>query len=190
MPLYVALRPDIEVLGQPALNVFSAMGPHASLGIRIAARHGIKNMVPTGWYPQQAWLNTLREICESTGENTLFSVGKRIPELAVWPADLPGIEAAMAALDVVYHLNHRRGGQVMYDPSTGTMLEGIGRYSYRSEGKRRGVMVCENPYPSDLDRGIISGVARRYQPTVEVEQDDGQPSRKRGGESCTFIIRW
>ena len=190
MPQYVALRPDIEVLGQPALNVFAAMGAYANQGQRIAARHGIKPFSATDWISHQAWLNTLRDIAQLIGEHTLFSVGKRIPELIAWPPEVNTLEAALGSLDIVYHLNHRRAGQVMFDPNTGVMLEGIGHYFYRADGKRRVIMVCENPYPSDLDRGIIAGVARKYQPAVEVEQDDSKPSRKRDGESCTFIIRW
>jgi hypothetical protein len=70
------------------------------------------------------------------------------------------------------------------------MREGIGHYAFHRDGTRSGVMVCNTPYPSDFDRGIVTGVARRFRAHATVVMDESQPSRKRGGESCTYLVAW
>ena len=74
--------------------------------------------------------------------------------------------------------------------ATGAMREGIGHYAFRRDGPRSGVMVCNTPYPSDFDRGIVAGVARKFRPNATVVIDETKPSRKRGAHSCSYIIAW
>ena len=106
------------------------------------------------------------------------------------PPEVDSVERALSTLDVLFHLHHRVDGQVMFDPATGKMLEGIGHYSFQSDGNRRAFMICNNPYPSDFDRGIITGLARKLKPAAQVTQDETQPSRKRGDDSCTYVVTW
>ena len=110
--------------------------------------------------------------------------------IAFRPPEIDNIEAALASIDVAYHMNHRIQGEVLFDPATGIMKEGIGHYRYQPGGDRGGVMVCETPYPSEFDRGIITGTARRWRPTVEVTLDESKPTRKRGADSCTYLVKW
>ncbi len=55
-------------------------------------------------------------------------------------------------------------------------------------------MECKNPYPSELDRGIITTLVRRYTPgrphEVDVVLDTTKPSREQGADSCWYIISW
>jgi hypothetical protein len=54
-------------------------------------------------------------------------------------------------------------------------------------------MVCHNPYPSDFDQGIIYAVARKFAPKGDfpsVKLDETAPTRKKGGDSCTFLVTW
>ena len=85
----------------------------------------------------------------------------------------------MASIDVAYHMNHRGGD--------------IGSYRFESTGPKSGKMICRNPYPSDLDQGIVYAVARRFAPKGAfplVKLDETAPSRKRGADACTFLIAW
>jgi hypothetical protein len=79
----------------------------------------------------------------------------------------------------------------MFDPVTGQMLEGIGHYVYQAvEGKKEIVMTCENPYPCRFDLGIIKGMAQRFEPTASITHDTTKGCRKKGAESCTYVVTW
>lgn len=56
------------------------------------------------------------------------------------------------------------------------------------------MMTCDNPYPCDFDHGIISAMARRFQPkdslVVHVEHMDSEPCRKQGADSCSYLVEW
>lgn len=189
-PRYVAFRPGIQVSGQSVLAVTRAMGRYALLAQNALARQGIKSVHPSGWYPQQAFLNAFREVAFEIGEHTLFAMGKKVPDLAGVPPKFTTIEAALAAVDVAYHASHRDAEGSLFDPKTGSIREGIGHYAFRSEGPRAGVMVCDTPYPSDFDRGIVAGVARLFRPDATVVLDKSKPTRKRGARSCVYLIAW
>lgn len=191
MAQYIAFRPGIEVQGRPVQGMFDAAGGRfAPLFTKILNKLGLDKFEPTDWLPLEIWLDVLREIATSIGERTLFAMAKRIPEMAEWPPGIDSVEAALASINVAYHLNHRIDGEVMFDPATGMMKEGIGHYRCKVEGDRRIVIVCETPYPSEYDRGIISGSARRFRPAAEVTLDETKPTRKRGADSCTYLVRW
>lgn len=190
MAQYVSPRPGIEVSGQSLRGYLDVTGRIAFITSRILGRRGIDKIVPESWYPLEVALEMFREIDQMVGEYTLFAIGRQIPENVPLPPGITTIEDALGALDVMYHLNHRLGGQVMFDLKTSRMIEGIGHYQFRVVGSRRGIMVCDNPYPSDFDRGIITGLSRKLKPAAQVVQDDTHPSRKKGGDSCTYIITW
>ena len=69
----------------------------------------------------------------------------------------------------------------------------IGSYRFVPDGPRQARIICDNPYPSDFDRGIITAMATRFKPqgsAISLEPDLTQPSRKKGGETCTFVVTW
>ncbi len=135
------------------------------------------------WYTQQCWLDAFREIAENIGSNTLFGIGKAIPDNAILPFQpLPpyALREALESIDQAYQRNHR-GGE-------------IGYYRLVTFTGGRATMECCNPYPSDFDRGIITAMARNFMPLhsrqLEVKLDDSQPTRLNGADSCTYLITW
>lgn len=193
MAQYVALSDKVEVLGQTVLSIANGLGSMKEAGVKILADNGLINIQPDGWYSQQKWLNAFKQIAEKIGSGTLFLIGKSIPDNAVFPPEIDSIVKALSAIDVAYHMNHRIDGKVMFDPATGKKAEGIGHYSFMQESERKGIMKCNNPYPSDFDRGIIEQMAKRFAPSsslVFVELDETSGSRKKGGETCTYRVRW
>ncbi len=82
----------------------------------------------------------------------------------------------------------------MFDPATGKIIEGIGPYGFEKISDTVIRMVCNNPYPSDFDRGIIDSMAQKFKPAgtaiVIVKLDDSQPTRKKGADSCTYTVKW
>ena len=179
MAQFYALAPGVEVNGAAVLSVVRGMVAFEDMALGILAAHGIVAPKEGEWYPQQAWLDAFREIAERIGGSTLKTIGRSIPNTALWPPDVDTIEKALASIDVAYHLNHR-GGE-------------IGHYVLVETAPRSAKMVCGNPYPCQFDLGIIEATAKKFAPrgvSPLVRHDDTQECRNTGGESCTYNISW
>jgi hypothetical protein len=180
MTMFKAMSPNTQVNGQTVLSVVDGMGAFKSRAITILSEHGIDDPQPNQWYSQQAWLDAFRTISEKIGPSTLVQIGKTIPKTAAFPPEIDSIEKALAAIDIAYHMNNR-GGE-------------IGHYTYSANGsKTTAKMVCNNPFPCDFDRGIIIAMSERFAPkgsSPKVQHDDSQPCRKKGCNSCTYLISW
>src|SRR3954471_2726175 len=108
------------------------MGAFQTMAKRILQDGGVELEVRAGlWYPMQAWIGAFVQISARIGEKTLFLIGTKIPETALLPPTIVDVPSALSAVDVGYHMNHRRDGAPMFDPETATMLEGIGHYALR-----------------------------------------------------------
>jgi hypothetical protein len=180
MKQFTALSANIEAKGAGLIAMIEGMGSFKSKAIQILSENGISNLTAEQWYPQQSWLNALRTIAETVGVNTLYSIGMKVPDLAVFPPGIDSIEKALSSLDAAYRLNHR-GGK-------------IGYYRYEKTGEKSALMICDNPYPCAFDRGIITALAKKFKPAdslmVQVTHDDSALCRVKGGDSCTYIIVW
>lgn len=195
----VPFEPGIEVNGQTVLSVvegfaaFRKIPSDILLGLGIGKRddRGYIALEPDAWVPQAAWLEGFSKISEAIGTGALFGIGQKIPECAIFPPWVVDVHSAIRAIDVAYHLNHRKGGKVMFDPVSATMLEGIGHYGYEPViGERRILVRCENPYPCDFDRGIVTAMAQRFAGRVWLEHVDPGTCRKTGARHCTYAVTW
>jgi hypothetical protein len=192
---YRAFEPGIEILGAAMMAMVGGFGPLRSIVDRMMCREGLVDCAVhpgvdvDAWYSQQAWLDALREIDERFGTEILFNIGAEIPNNAVFPALAVDIHSAVRSIDIAYHLNHRRGGHVMYDAKTGTMLEGIGHYSHETVGAGHILSTCMTPYPCEFDLGIVATMARRFEPRTIVEHV-GSECRRHGAQACTYALRW
>lgn len=189
----------IEVSGENIGATLDGFKKYPSVAMKHLVKHGIVKSKPgevaeidrNTWYPLKEWLAAYEGIANEVGFNSLYSIGRTVPENAVFPPQIKDINAAIASIDVAYHMNHRKNGAVMFDPATGMMLEGIGHYGYEAiPGENRIVCVCENPYPCDFDRGIIAAMASRFEPGARTVHDNEAPCRKKGADSCTYIVWW
>jgi hypothetical protein len=176
MTQFVAPTPGAEVNGQTVLSIVNGMGAFRALGISILEKYGIKDLKPDNWYKQQSWLDAFKEIAGRVGGLTLNKIGTAIPQNAKIPPGLNTVNNALAAIDVAYHMNHRNGE--------------IGHYRYTEISSSTGIMVCENPYPCEFDKGLIHAFARLGNPQAKVTHDDTKACRKKNGESCTYSISW
>ena len=125
----------------------------------------------------------------------LLLIGSVIIENADFPP-MHNLKEALLSLNIAYHMNHRLNGELMFNPNTGEMLEGIGHYQLVSfdEKTRKAVMNCKNPYPSKFDEGALTDLVRRFKPADslrhEVKLDITKERRAQGADSCTFLISW
>jgi hypothetical protein len=196
---FKAFEPGIEVSGTSIRAIVDAFRLFPAIALNVLVRQGIGRVGPERdviidtdrWYPQPAWLAAFQSVAAAGGADLLFETGRRIPLHVEFPKNMHDIVEAVGAIDVAYHMNHRKDGCVMYDSKKGSMLEGIGHYGCKgSINDRRIVSVCENPYPCDFDRGIIASVARQFEPRSVTKHEPDAPCRKRGDSSCTYVVTW
>lgn len=194
-----AFEKGIEVNGQTVYAIVDGVGSYKAGASRLLIQEGIGTeqsdglvrLEPEAWYSQEAWLRVFEKIAGQIGSSMLYSIGLAIPRNAIFPIWVNDVFTAVQSIDIAYHQNHRRNGVVMFNPESGQMLDGIGHYGYEPvEGKRRIVSVCENPYPCDFDRGIITSIVRRFEAAAFVEHDDTKPCRKNGADACTYVVTW
>lgn len=180
MAQYKAYSEDVEVNGQTVRTIIAGMGKFHTQALQILEKNGIYDPQPNRWYSQQSWLDAFKAIADALGDRTLFQIGKKIPENAIFPHEtMHNIEDGLKSIDIAYHMNHR-GGE-------------IGHYTYESTGTHSGKMICSNPYPSEFDRGIIEAIAKMYvseEAKVAVKRDANAPTRLNGDDSCTFLVSW
>ena len=184
----------LETHGGAIVNIVRSSGAIAELararfqaeGLAIAAADG-PPVVPD-WFPLDVNLRVLHDIAEAFGEQAVFQIGRSVPEHARFPPEVRDLDGALVMLDVAFHTNHRVGGVVMYDPATGSMLEGIGHYHF--ERSTPGVLIGSSTsvYPCSFDAGISSGLAARFEPDASVEHPPDGPCRKRGQASCRYVV--
>jgi hypothetical protein len=142
------------------------------------------------WYPLDKWLPAHEDIAASVGPRASFSIGQQIPKILGVPPGVTDAHGALSTLNAGYHLNHRKNGQIMFDPSTGAILPGIGDLAYTRDTKQKGgTMVSDDPYPCDLDRGLITGLVQRFERHCRIAHDE-RACRRNGGTSCTYSISW
>ncbi|MFP2905942.1 hypothetical protein ACLESD_12960 [Pyxidicoccus sp. 3LFB2] len=146
---------------------------------------------PKAWYPAENYLPVYKKIDTLLGGRGLEKVGSYVPQNAIFPPDIQDLHKALAAIDVAYHMNHRKDGKPMFDPATGQMLEGIGHYQFHpTAGKNEAVLVSDTPYPCRFDLGLIKGMARRFQLQAETTHAPHPGCRLKGAASCTYVVTW
>jgi hypothetical protein len=177
MPEYIALDPRVEVKGAAVLATLQGIDPE--LVRPIAEKYGLVDVHTEGWYPQQAWLNTLKALDETHAGGTLnlVSVGMEIPKTADWPPEVDSFEAALFSIDVAYHMNHRYGE--------------IGHYKAERISDEQIDVICDNPYPCYFDYGIVHGAASRFAPKggFTVKHDENS-CRRKGDAACVYHVTW
>jgi hypothetical protein len=182
MAQFIPFSHGVEVNGQTILSFVHALPSSQATFYKVLGDHGLSDIYKEGWFSQEKWLHAFKEIYETLGPNTLFMIGKAIPENAIFPDEIDSLEKALSSIDVAYHMNHR-GGEIGYYQLSNFDLNA-----------RMAIMECKNPYPSDFDRGIIMTMLRRFLPKESVKHnvvlDTDKPTRLDGGEQCTYIVSW
>lgn len=182
MAQFVAFEKEVEVNGRAILSVIKVLPVGQEERSKVLSNHGIQKPEAGKWYPQQAWLNAFKELAESMGNDLLFSIGQAIPEYVAFPQENNTLESALKSIDQAYRLNHR-GGEI-----------GSYRLVEFKEKEKKAVMICQTPYPSELDRGMISTLVEQFRPAssaaFSVALDNNKTSRTKGNHSCTYAISW
>jgi hypothetical protein len=191
-----AIEPGIEVAGASIGGMLDAFQQYPSVVMKYLVQHGLVSgkqtqIDRTAWYPLHKWLDVYQAIAKDVGVNSLYTVGKKVPEHTVLPPQVTDIRSLFGSLNIAYHLDHRKNGVPMFDPATGVMLDGIGTVSCEFAGNEQKLTLkFEIPYPCEFNRGLIHAFAVRFEPAARVVHDNNAPCRKKGGSSCTYQVSW
>ncbi|MGH1335826.1 MAG: hypothetical protein ACRBFS_06830 [Aureispira sp.] len=168
-----------KVLGQALLTSIMGLPTFAQNNmLKTLATLGIPDPDPKAWYDLQIALDFYDKVTEDFGPNTLFDLGKAVPEKAVFPSGVDSIDSGMNLIDTAYNMNHKEGD--------------IGFYkliSHDVENKKI-IMHCYNPYPCNFDRGLLTAMARKFKTGVRVIVDETKPNKAKGDNESWYIITY
>src|ERR1700694_4785142 len=181
MAEYISFSSDAQVAGRVILSTFDAIGPGTTPFLE---KYALTNIDPDGWYPQQTFLNALKEIINRTDGNflDLVGVGLEIAKRSLFPPQVDDVEAGLLALDMAYQKNNH-----------GAEHSNVGRYHIQKISDSQIDIVAENPFPCDMVYGVLYGTVRRFKRANRdyvIFHDNTLPCRKQGALTCTYHIEW
>lgn len=143
-----------------------------------------------GWYPLHSFVELIWEIERLLGEKLVFQIGRKIVSHAIFPENITDIYSAIEVLDNAYHLNHSLDGvNPMFNPQTGLKQNGIGNYIYEVIPEENSILcICENPFPTAFDEGILDALIQKYQPMAILELLEDKGTRRQGKTRDYFKI--
>jgi hypothetical protein len=162
----------------------------------IFARHGLGQPNENGEFeiidvaPLDKVIQAMNDLIAIVGPQKAFEMGIKVVDHAVRPGTVTDIISAMKIFDAGYHINHLEDGVPMFDTQTGVMREGIGHYKCTATSKHRVIMEVDAPYNCDIDRGIMQGWARLYEPTALVTHLEASVCRKNRSPRCRYEVSW
>jgi len=173
---FEALSPTTEVRGNVMLAIINGI-MHKEVAYSILAKHGITEIDPERWYPEQSWLDAFSEIAADLGDSALYAIGRAIPAVIEIPPDTRTARDVVEKLDEIYKMHHR--GEA-------------GGYSVTFTGERSAVVVSRNPRPCSYDMGILSALIERFNngKTVSIRHEDEMCCRKMRYPECIYIVEW
>lgn len=187
----------IEVSGRTVIALLRAFGQFRTLaskylleaGIGQKGADGLVVVEPSAWYPMDGQLRLLARFHQEMGDSVVHQIGMSVPKEVEWPPNIRDARTLAQALDLGYHMAHRRNGVVMGDVATGWMSEGIGHYRARARPDGFMEMEVDAPYPCAFDKGLLFGAMRALNVVGSIIHDEVHPCRKRGSRACIYVVK-
>ncbi len=145
--------------------------------------HGIPTPNAGDWYPLQAYLDVMKDIHETLSDQVLLITGRNIGLKSRLSGEMDHLDYFVRHLDEYYHTNHR--GEV-------------GHFSFSdladNGAMKRLEVVSTTPYGCSFEMGLLEGFADHFKQSVAkdvlIKQGEDTPCRKRGEDSCTYVVEW
>jgi hypothetical protein len=170
---------------------FTLLANQIMISEGVGTDDGEGNLVlPKGaWLNLRSYLKALRRVEQEFGGQVLRDGGQTVPKHVNLPPQITDIYSALGSLDIAYHMNHRKSGELLFNPATGKMQEGIGHYQFQGKpGDTKVSITSDVPYPCAYDHGIVIGMSQRFIKNAQVVH--GPTCRSKGAQSCTYTVTW
>jgi hypothetical protein len=170
---------EVEVSGE-AVNSFINGFPEFLEEIALDALYSNNLDAPVSgkWYNFNDCLKVLDQMGSKFGSDTLYAIGKQAMHCALIPENVKTLKEALDNLELAFDLNHRNM-KICW-----VTLE---KYDL---GAKKVVLFMENPYPLEINRGILTSLAREHNPIPdiipEVRIDEENSILSKG----KYIISW
>lgn len=102
------------------------------------------------WYD----LELIIKILNGFERNTLARIGECVPRNSQFPSSIQSFADGLRNLNRAYQLNHLGGD--------------IGEYVVEQRSDSEFLVRCETPYPNQFNYGLIKGLAKQFEETVDV----------------------
>jgi hypothetical protein len=129
------------------------------------------------------YLSALKDIRYRFGDIIVEKIAYNCMQHINFPPEWSHFLTSLENLDTGYKLHVRggRAGQYTYEAV---------RHSSMSQLKMRD----DTPLPCEYTRGVLEGLSKRYPPMgggqAVIRHDEGSPCKKKGGDSCTYVVSW
>ncbi|MBZ0316739.1 MAG: hypothetical protein K8L91_09990 [Anaerolineae bacterium] len=144
--LYQASSPDAEYAGQLAAAFTQNL--RADVIKPLLQRHGLENVDPAAWYPQQQILDLLRDIEREFTFEELVAVGIKASELVPPPPMINSIEAVVQTANLLHQAACRN-----VQPDETVFTKKLGERHYQ--------LTFNLPSPPFAIYGVLYGLIRR-----------------------------
>jgi hypothetical protein len=169
---------DAQFLGETLLKAIHSLPQFTQKNLfKVLEEVGIPNLAADAWYAIQALDNFYRQIEEKFGPNTLFDMGKAIPENAKFPPGINTIDDSLQLTDMAYNMNHK--GYV-----------GFHKLLSHDRDNKKIIIHSHTPYPADFDRGMFTAIARGFKTGVKVTVDESRADEKKDEKERWYIITY
>lgn len=177
MSSVIAAYPGVataEVSSQLVLAFHRGFGTFSVMGEKILAQEGLFPIDPNRWYPLARFLAAFDAIRARIGPKTLYQIGLKVPETAMFPPGVNSAQTVLAGCPLGFQMNHRNGD--------------LGTVQHTATGERSALLRSENPYPCPFEEGVITAMAKLFEPRVRVMHEDG--CRENGSRHCSYNVTW
>lgn len=103
------------------------------------------------WHNMHSFIEVLKEIENFYGPATLYEVGKKVIESSIKDGQAKDLEEAFENCENNYLINHKNSQCRL----------NIIEFKTR---KRRIVLTLNNPYPFEMNRGMLASICRKHPP--------------------------
>ncbi len=187
----------VEVQGGVILGFLQGMGVFKQTALKILNEHGISDPKASRWYPLEPLQLVFKKMEDEGRSSTLKLIGAAVINTAQWP-EIKSLGKSLCSLDISYHMNHRRNGKECFDPRTGKVIESkLGHCILvppNRNGGNRAILINASFYPCEFVLGMVQALAHKFKPKecshyAKVRHDPVE-CRKKGKETCRYIIEW
>jgi hypothetical protein len=192
------IQPHIEIMGHILNSMLDGFGAFRSLAQRKIISAGIVTKTtasgdltvdPNAWLSLRQVIGALDEIGREIGGDVLARCGKAVIGNAVFPPTITTAETCLESIQISYRMNHRSRGIPYMELDPQIAVQEIGDYSPQMLAPRRFRMVSRSAYPCQFDQGLLLGLVQKFERQARIVHDDG-PCRRRGGDTCAYLIAW